>query len=42
LRIERKKAERESRRRKTKVDPGSDALPAPHVVPGTAKQVVHA
>jgi hypothetical protein len=42
LRIERQKAERESRRRKTKVDPGSDALPAPHVVPGTAKQVVHA
>jgi predicted RND superfamily exporter protein len=42
LRIERKKAERESRRRKTKVDPGSDALPAPHVQPGTGKQVVHA
>jgi hypothetical protein len=23
-------------------DPGSDALPAPHVTPGPAKQVVHA
>jgi len=40
-RIERKKAERESRRR-LKTDPGSDALPPPHVVPGQAKQVVHA
>ena len=41
LRIERKKAERENRRR-VKVDPGSDALPAPHVRPGPAKQAVHA
>ena len=41
LRIERKKALREGRR-KLKTDPGSDALPAPHVVPGPAKQVVHA
>ncbi len=41
LRIERKKALREGRR-KVKADPGSDALPAPHVVPGPAKQVVHA
>jgi predicted RND superfamily exporter protein len=40
-RIERKKAERENRRR-LKTDPGSDALPPPHVVPGQAKQVVHA
>jgi len=37
LRIERKKAGR-----RLKTDPGSDALPAPHVVPGPAKQVVHA
>jgi hypothetical protein len=42
LRIERKKADREGRRRKVKVDPGSDALPAPHVLPGPTKQVVHA
>ena len=41
LRIERKKALREGRRKVT-ADPGSDALPAPHVVPGPAKQVVHA
>jgi predicted RND superfamily exporter protein len=41
LRIERKKALREGRR-KVKADPGSDALPVPHVVPGPAKQVVHA
>jgi len=40
-RIERKKALREGRR-KVKADPGSDALPAPHVLPGPAKQVVHA
>jgi predicted RND superfamily exporter protein len=41
LRIERSKAEREGRRR-VKADPGSDALPAPHVLPGPGKQVVHA
>ena len=41
LRIERKKALREGRR-KVMADPGSDALPAPHVLPGPAKQVVHA
>jgi hypothetical protein len=41
LRIERKKALREGRR-KVKSDPGSDALPTPHVVPGPSKQVVHA
>jgi len=41
LRIERSKAEREGRRR-VKADPGSDALPAPHVIPGPGKQVVHA
>jgi predicted RND superfamily exporter protein len=41
LRIERAKARREGRRR-VKTEPGSDALPAPHVVPGPAKQVVHA
>jgi predicted RND superfamily exporter protein len=41
LRLERKKALREGRR-KVKADPGTDALPAPHVVPGPAKQVVHA
>ena len=35
------KALREGRR-KVKADPGSDALPAPHVLPGPAKQVVHA
>ena len=41
LRIEKKKALREGRR-KVKSDPGSDALPTPHVVPGPTKQVVHA
>jgi predicted RND superfamily exporter protein len=41
LRIERAKAKREGRR-KVKAEPGSDALPAPHVMPGAAKQVVHA
>jgi len=41
LRIERKKAQHEGRR-KVMADPGSDALPAPHVLPGPAKQVVHA
>ena len=41
LRLERAKAKREGRR-KVKADPGSDALPAPHVLPGAAKQVVHA
>jgi predicted RND superfamily exporter protein len=40
-RNERRKALREGRR-KVKADPGSDALPAPHVLPGPAKQVVHA
>jgi hypothetical protein len=40
-RIERKKALREGRR-KVKADAGSDALPTPHVLPGPAKQVVHA
>jgi len=42
LRIERKRADREGRRRKVKLDPGSDSLPTPHVLPGPAKQVVHA
>jgi hypothetical protein len=37
-RIERRKAAK----RRVIVDPGSDALPAPHVTPGPAKQVVHA
>jgi len=37
-RIERKKAAA----RRVIADPGSDALPAPHVTPGPAKQVVHA
>jgi len=41
LRIERKKASREDRR-KVKADPGSDALPAPHVIPGPAKHAAHA
>jgi predicted RND superfamily exporter protein len=41
LRIERKKAAREGSR-KVKVDSGSDSLPTPHVLPGPAKQVVHA
>jgi len=40
-RIERKKAAKEGKRRVI-TDPGSDALPAPHVTPGPAKQVVHA
>jgi hypothetical protein len=40
-RNERRKALREGHR-KVKADPGSDALPAPHVLPGPAKQVVHA
>ncbi|MGI9176634.1 MAG: efflux RND transporter permease subunit [Pirellulales bacterium] len=40
-RIERKKAEKLGRRRVIH-DPGSDAIPAPHVTPGPAKQVVHA
>ena len=40
-RNERRKALREGRR-KVKADPGSDALPAPHVLPEPAKQVVHA
>jgi predicted RND superfamily exporter protein len=40
-RIERKKAARAGTRRVI-ADPGSDALPAPHVTPGPAKQVVHA
>ncbi len=40
-RIERKKAAKAGRRRLI-ADPGSDALPAPHVTPGPAKQVVHA
>jgi predicted RND superfamily exporter protein len=41
LRIEEKKARREGRR-KVKADPGSDSLPAPHVLPSPSKQVVHA
>jgi len=41
LRNERRKALRDGRR-KVKADPGSDALPTPHVAPGQAKQVVHA
>ena len=41
LRIERAKARREERR-SLKADAGSDELPAPHVSPGPAKQVVHA
>ena len=40
-RIERRKARRAGRRR-VKADPGSDALPTPHVLPGPAKQVAHA
>ncbi|MFM7205767.1 MAG: efflux RND transporter permease subunit [Planctomycetaceae bacterium] len=40
-RIERKKAERSGGRRVI-ADPGGDELPAPHVAPGPAKQVVHA
>ena len=38
---ERAKARREERR-SLKADAGSDELPAPHVSPGPAKQVVHA
>ena len=41
LRIEEKKARREGRR-KVKADPGSNSLPAPHVLPSPSKQVVHA
>ncbi|MFM7034084.1 MAG: efflux RND transporter permease subunit [Planctomycetia bacterium] len=41
LRIERKKAMRQDCR-KVQADPGSDALPAPHVLPGAAKQAIHA
>jgi predicted RND superfamily exporter protein len=41
LRIERKKRLREDRRR-VKADPGSDALPTPHVLPGPTKHAVHA
>ncbi|MCE9629469.1 MAG: MMPL family transporter [Planctomycetia bacterium] len=40
-RIERKKAAKAGRRRVIS-EPGTDALPAPHVTPGPAKQVVHA
>lgn len=40
-RIERKKAAKAGARRVI-ADPGSDSLPAPHVTPGPAKQVVHA
>jgi predicted RND superfamily exporter protein len=41
LRLERKKAARDAGR-KLKTDAGSDALPAPHVMPGPSQQVVHA
>ncbi len=41
LRNDRKKAAREQGRR-VKIDPGADALPAPHVAPGPARQAVHA
>ena len=41
LRNERRKQGRDSGRRVT-VDPGSDALQAPHIPPGPAKQAVHA
>jgi hypothetical protein len=40
-RLDRRNAEHGSGRRLT-VDPGSDALPAPHVAPGPAKQAAHA
>ena len=40
-RIERKKAAKEGKRRVI-TDPGSDAIPAPHVTPGPGKHVVHA
>jgi predicted RND superfamily exporter protein len=42
LRTERRKAAREARRTDRRTDAGSDLLPAPHVHPGPAKQVVHA
>lgn len=41
LRNEKRRLDREGKRRLT-VEPGSDALPEPHVRPGPAKQVVHA
>ena len=41
LRNEHRKALRDGRR-KVKADPGSDALPAPHVSPAPSKQVFHA
>jgi predicted RND superfamily exporter protein len=41
LRNEKRRLEREGKRA-LKVEPGSDALPEPHVRPGPAKQVVHA
>ena len=41
LRIERAKARRNGRTM-VKEEPGSDELPAPHVLPGQTKQVVHA
>jgi predicted RND superfamily exporter protein len=41
LRNEKRRLAREGRRQ-LKVEPGSDALPEPHVRPGPAKQVVHA
>jgi uncharacterized protein len=41
LRLERKKSARDAGR-KLKTDAGSDALPAPHVMPGPSQQVVHA
>jgi predicted RND superfamily exporter protein len=40
-REERRKGDRAGGRRVT-VDPGSDALPTPHVLPGPAKQAAHA
>jgi hypothetical protein len=40
-REERRKAARGEGRRVV-IEPGSDALPAPHVLPGPAKQAVHA
>jgi len=40
-REERRKSDRAGGRRIT-VDPGSDALPTPHVLPGPAKQAAHA
>lgn len=41
LRNEKRKQGRDGGRRIT-TDPGSDALPAPHIAPGPTKQVVHA